>query len=88
MVSLTLKVWQVSVTLVLDYLLMLIAMTFNVGLFAAVILGVGKALSYSCILGVGKALSYSCMPVRYSCIGLFAAVILGFSNLLIIQIHS
>jgi hypothetical protein len=54
MVSVTLKVWQVSVTLVLDwqvsvtlvldYLLMLIAMTFNVGLFAAVILGVGNLL--------------------------------------------
>ena len=44
MVSLTLKIWQVSVTLVLDYLLMLIAMTFNVGLFAAVILGVGNLL--------------------------------------------
>ena len=44
MVRLTLKVWQVSVTLVLDYLLMLIAMTFNVGLFAAVILGVGNLL--------------------------------------------
>jgi hypothetical protein len=55
---------------------MLIAMTFNVGLFAAV------------ILGVGKALSYSCMPLRYSCIGLFAAVILGVGNLLILQIHS
>ncbi len=35
MVRMTLKVWQVSVTVVLDYLLMLIAMTFNVGLFAS-----------------------------------------------------
>jgi hypothetical protein len=76
MVRMTLKVWQVSVTVVLDYLLMLIAMTFNVGLFAAVILGVGKALSYSCI------------PLSYLCIRLFAVVILRVGNLLIIKIHS